>query len=239
FVPSSFSWLNIRPPTASTTSQTTITSAVRAMRLPCDLLTVCLDDSPVAMGDNLGHSRRNARSPARRVSARAGLRRDSGWWSWGESNPRPALSLHAFSGRSLCERSARPRPLSQTPKSTGPVWEESRVTSRRRHTARFLDDARIRVGISHGLTDYRARLCSEGEVVALCIGNYWFAGSVHEITLHPRPASRGFTGAVETDQPRGPSCEGTAVTLWNYQLGCRNTRASQDTTDREHTLFLA
>ena len=23
------------------------------------------------------------------------------WWSWGESNPRPTLSLHAFSGRSL------------------------------------------------------------------------------------------------------------------------------------------
>ncbi len=30
-----------------------------------------------------------------------------------------------------------------------------------------------------------------------------FAEIVYEITLHPRPASRGFTGAVETDQPRG------------------------------------
>ena len=142
-------------------------------------------------------------------------------WSWGESNPRPTLSLHAFSGRSLCRRSTRLRPLSQTPKSTSPAWEESRVTSRRHHAARFLDDARIRIGITYGLTDYRARLCSEGEVVALCFGNYCFAGSVHEITLHPRPASRGFTGAVETDQPRGPSCEGTAVAMWNYQSDAR------------------
>ena len=149
----------------------------------------------------------------------AGLRNSvtAASWSWGESNPRPALSLHAFSGRSLCRRSARLRPLSQTPKSTSPAWEESHVTSRRRHAARFLDDARIRIGITYGLTDYRARLRSEGEVSALCIGTYCFAGSVHEITLHPRPASRGFTGAVETDQPRGPSCEGTVVALLTYQ----------------------
>lgn len=139
------------------------------------------------------------------------------WWSWGESNPRPTLSLHAFSGRILCRRSTRLRPLPQTPKSTSPAWEESRVTSRRHHTARFLNDARIRIGITYGLTDYRARLGSEGEVSALGFGTYCFAGSVDEITLHPRPASRGFTGAVETDQPRGPSFEGAAVTLWNYQ----------------------
>lgn len=141
------------------------------------------------------------------------------WWSWGESNPRPTLSLHAFSGRSLCRRSARLRPLSQTPKSTSPAWEESHVTSRRHHAARFLNDARIRTGITYGLTDYRARLCSEGEVVALGFGNYFFAESVYEITLHPRPASRGFTGAVETDQPRGPSLEGAAVTLWIFHTG--------------------
>jgi hypothetical protein len=107
--------------------------------------------------------------------------------------------------------------LSQTPKSTSPAWEESHATSRRRHAARFLDDARIRIGITYGLTDYRARLGSEGEVSALCIGTYCFAGGVHEITLHPRPASRGFTGAVETDQPRGPSREGTVVALLSYQ----------------------
>src|SRR5690606_3284317 len=144
---------------------------------------------------------------------------DNDQWSWGESNPRPTLLIHVFSGRSLWRRSARLRPLSQTPKSTSPAWEESRVTSRRRHTARSLDDARVRSGITYGLTDYRARLCSEGEVVALNVGNYWFAGSVHEITLHPRPASRRYTGAVETDQPRGPSCEGAAVTLLNFQTG--------------------
>ncbi len=130
--------------------------------------------------------------------------------------PRPTLSLHAFSGRSLCRRSARLRPLSQTPKSTSPAWEESHVTSRRRHAARFLDDARIRIGITYGLTDYRARLGSEGEVSALCIGTYCFAGSVHEITLHPRPASRGFTGAVETDQP-WTSREGAVVALLSFQ----------------------
>ncbi len=158
-------------------------------------------------------------------------------WSWGESNPRPTLSIHGFSGRSLCRRSTRLRPLSQTPKSTSPAWEESRVKSRRHHTARFLDDARIRIGITYGLTDYRARLCSEGEVVALCFGNYCFAGSVHEITLHPRPASREFTSTVETDQPRVSSFEGTTVTLWIYHLGYRNTRASKDTTDPHRTLF--
>src|SRR5690606_5884235 len=113
------------------------------------------------------------------------------------------------------------------------------MTSRRRPAARSLDDARVRIGITYGLTDYRARLCSEGEVVALCFGNYCFAGSVHEITLHPRPASRGFTGAVETDQPRGPSCEGTAVTLWIYHLERLSVRASQDTTDTAVVLFRA
>lgn len=104
------------------------------------------------------------------------------------------------------------------------------MTSRRRHAARFLDDARIRIGITYGLTDYRARLGSEGEVVALGFGNYCFAESVYEITLHPRPASRGFTGAVETDQPRGPSLEGAAVTLWNCHSRATSTRASQTTT---------
>jgi hypothetical protein len=127
---------------------------------------------------------------------------DSGRWSWGESNPRPALSLWGFSGRSLCRRSTRLRPLSQTPKSTSPVEEKSRTASRHHRAARPLDDARIRVGITHGLTDYRARLRSEGEVSALGFGTYWFAGSVYEITLHPRPASRRFTSTVETDQPR-------------------------------------
>ena len=113
------------------------------------------------------------------------------------------LSLHAFSGRSLCERSARLRPLSQTPKSTSPASEESRVTSRPRHAARPKDDAGIRTRVTCGPTDYRpAASRSKGEVVALCIGNYCFAEVVYEITLHPRPASRGFASTVETDQPR-------------------------------------
>ena len=83
------------------------------------------------------------------------------------------------------------------------------MTSRPRHAARSLDDARVRSGITYGLTDYRARLGSEGEVSALCIGTYCFAEIVYEITLHPRPASRRFTDAVETDQPLEPR------TMWS------------------------
>jgi hypothetical protein len=124
--------------------------------------------------------------------------------------------------------------LSQTPKSTSPAWEKSRVTSRRRHTARPLNDARFRGGVAHGLTDYRARLRSEGEVSALSIGTYCFAGSVYEITPHPRPASRGFAGAVETDQPRELREGAAVVTLLNYHLGSRSARASQSITDRGH-----
>ena len=166
-------------------------------------------------------------------------------WSWGESNPRPALKCCVFSGRSLWRRSARLRPLSQTPKSTSPVSEESRVTSRPRHTARSLDDARVRGGITHGLTDYRTRLGSEGEVVALCIGNYWFAEIVYEITLHPRPASRSVTGAVETDQPlepvslsasrQGEPLSHCGIVGWmpgrppGFGAGCRGIRALQST----------
>ena len=164
------------------------------------------------------------------------------WWRWGESNPRPSLRYCVFSGRSLCRRSARLRPLSQTPKSTSPAWEESRVTSRRRHTARSLDDARSRVGITHGLTDYRARLRSEGEVIAICIGNYVFAEIVFEITLHPRPASRRFAGDVETDHPRALEIEVSSlrravVTLLSFQTGCHGIRAHQTTTDPRHPEF--
>ncbi len=133
---------------------------------------------------------------------------DSGSWRWGESNPRPSLGKCGFSGRSLCRRSTRLRPLSQTPKSTSPAPEKSRVTSRRRHAASPLNDAGIRSGNTYGPTDYRARLCSEGEVSALGFGTYWFARSVNEITLHPRPASRRITSDVETDHPRGPPSEG-------------------------------
>src|SRR5699024_10516429 len=36
---------------------------------------------------------------------------------------------------------------------------------------------------------------------AIGIGTYWFARSVDEMTLHPRPASPGTTIVVETDHP--------------------------------------
>ncbi len=184
--------------------------------------------------DELTLAVRQIRSPRNREHAL--VPRLNHLWSWGESNPRPTLSLHAFSGRSLWMRSARLRPLSQTPKSTSPASEESRVTSRPRHAARSRNDAGVRTGITCGPTDYRPASSGEGEVVALCIGNYCFAGSVHKITLHPWPASRGFTSAVETDQPRGLLAKRTVVTLWNCQR-MRNIRALQDTTDAAPTPF--
>src|SRR5690606_38373374 len=64
-----------------------------------------------------------------------------------------------------------------------------------------LDDARTRVESTPGLTDFRTRSGGECEVGALGIGTYWFARSVNEITLHPRPASPGTTTIVETDHP--------------------------------------
>ena len=102
-------------------------------------------------------------------------------------------------------RSTRPRPLTRASWSTGPAEEQSRMTSRLRHPASPLDDARIRDGDTLGLTDYRARLSSEGEVSALRVGTCCFAEIVNEITLHPRPASRSFAGNVETDHPHGLS----------------------------------
>src|SRR5690625_869654 len=64
-----------------------------------------------------------------------------------------------------------------------------------------LNDASYRNESYPGLTDFEARLGSEGEVGALRIGTYWFAEIVNEITLHPRPASFTNTTIVETDHP--------------------------------------
>src|SRR5688572_205724 len=50
-----------------------------------------------------------------------------------------------------------------------------------------------------------------------------FAEIVYEITLHPRPASRGFAGDVETDHPHGSphrfetGSAGRCRTLWSFQ----------------------
>lgn len=52
-----------------------------------------------------------------------------------------------------------------------------------------------------GLTDFEARSGGEGEVGASVIGTYWFAQSVDEMTVHPRPASPEPTTVVETDHP--------------------------------------
>jgi len=75
------------------------------------------------------------------------------------------------------------------------------VPSTRTSSSGTLDDASYRVERSPGLTDFEARLSSEGEVVARRFGNYWFEGIVNEISPHPRPASPEATTTVETDQP--------------------------------------
>ena len=67
----------------------------------------------------------------------------------------------------------------------------------------YLADAGISVSSEPRPTDFEARSGGEGEVGALGIGTYWFARSVDEMTLHPRPASPGKPTNVETDHPHG------------------------------------
>jgi len=66
-----------------------------------------------------------------------------------------------------------------------------------------LVDASDRAEGLPGLTDLHTRSGGEGEVGARCIGTYWFATMVDEITSPPRPASPGTTSDVETCHPRG------------------------------------
>jgi len=75
-----------------------------------------------------------------------------------------------------------------------------------------------------GLTDFDGGLLGgESEVGALCVGTYWFARGVYEITLHPRPASLRLRRTVETDHPQDGG--GPHSTLLNYQnpFGCVST----------------
>ena len=81
--------------------------------------------------------------------------RDSGLVEMGGIEPPSIAGILRLLRAQSVRRSARLRPLSQTPKSTSPAWEESRVTSRRRHAASPLDDARVRSGNTYGLTDFR------------------------------------------------------------------------------------
>jgi hypothetical protein len=73
-----------------------------------------------------------------------------------------------------------------------------------------LVDASDRAEGLPGLTDLHTRSGGEGEVGALCIGTYWFATMVDEITSPPRPASPGTTSDVETCHPRGWSLSAVA-----------------------------
>jgi len=64
-----------------------------------------------------------------------------------------------------------------------------------------LVDASDRAEGLPGLTDLHTRSGGEGKVGARCIGTYWFATMVDEITSPPRPASPGTTSDVETCHP--------------------------------------
>ena len=64
-----------------------------------------------------------------------------------------------------------------------------------------LVDASDRAEGVPGLTDVHTRSGGEGDVGARCIGTYWFATMVREITSPPRPASPGTTADVETCHP--------------------------------------
>src|SRR5665648_598437 len=150
--------------------------------------------------------RPDARRPPPVASGMAALmlpdlrERRPGQWRWRESNPRPTAVNQGFSGCSLLcvSRPQRSRRhvadgLSHLDAPAAPVTGAT--------SSGALDDARNRDESTPGMTDYAARLSSEGEVGAIGSGTYWFAGSVDEITQHPRPASPGLTTIVETDHP--------------------------------------
>lgn len=87
-----------------------------------------------------------------------------------------------------------------------------------------------RVENTPGLTDYRARLSSESEVRLRLVGSYWFAEVVYEITLHPRPASPGRSGNVETDHPQvhregGPLSHAMELSATSFLAALQSTPA--------------
>ena len=84
-----------------------------------------------------------------------------------------------------------------------------------------------------GLTDFYSLRQRERSRCALH-WHLWFAGSVDEITLHPRPASRSFAGDVETDHPH-------ESLLWKWAVVARcgvveqsETRPGQPSTIAPH-----
>jgi hypothetical protein len=99
----------------------------------------------------------------------------SGLWSCGESNPGPVTLFQDFSGRSLLCFS-RP-PHSRRQGADGPSHLKVPAAPVTRATSSgSLDDASYRVESDPGLTDFGTRSGGEGEVGALVIGTYRFAG---------------------------------------------------------------
>jgi hypothetical protein len=88
----------------------------------------------------------------------------------------------------------------------------------------LLADVSYRAEGTPGLTDHRARSGGEGEVGALCVGTYWFATRIYEITSPTRPASPGTTSTVETCHPRDGPTPGKARNC--RELPCRKRRST-------------
>ena len=84
-----------------------------------------------------------------------------------------------------------------------------------------------------GLTESQLCLGSESEGLgAVCIGTYWFATRINEITSRTRPASPGKTTNVETCHPRvgdpGEDLIGSSLTVL-LQLSGRTLPYAQRT----------
>ena len=90
--------------------------------------------------------------------------------------PSTAVSLRLLRVQSAEAFSSAPTIRADTLVEAQPQ-KKSPVTLRLSDGASSLDDARVRVGSTPGLTDYRARLSSEGEVGALSIGTYSLRGA--------------------------------------------------------------
>ncbi|VXB41862.1 exported hypothetical protein [Pseudoclavibacter sp. 8L] len=98
-------------------------------------------------------------------------------WRWGESNPRPQLRNRGFSGCSLSTVLLGSDHGDRHLDRRAQFQCKSRGALKHNTTASSLNDASYRSGNSPGLTDYRTRLSSEGEVGALSVSTYVLRGA--------------------------------------------------------------
>src|SRR5699024_11769638 len=78
--------------------------------------------------------------------------------------------------------------------------------------ARSLADSVIKAEIEPRPTDFGLAQAARAKSVRLESAPIGFARGVHEMTVHPRPASPEGPATVETDHPHGGSGH---VTLWS------------------------